>query len=526
MIRFLHILFVLVCIGSMFIYSYQFTDPYIVPKWCMALLVLFVMLLYTATIVLLRKSIFVDMSIWGSIIVFSCLLQALYGISQYIGFNSSNTAFRVTGSFDNPAGFAACICTGLPFISCVFSNHRKYMRYAGQLVGIVMIIAVALSYSRTGIVCIAVLCYLYICGRLHGRKMIKCFIAVVLVLLMSGCYWIKKDSADGRLLIWQCSIDMVKDVFWMGYGIEGFDAHYMDYQADYFKHHEQSRFAMLADNVKQPFNEYLRVLVNFGVIGLLVLCIIVLVLINCYKRYPDNNKKIAFYSFISIGVFSIFSYPFNYPFTWMVTLLLICIITHEYIRRIMNIVWIRNSVCMLILVGSLSGICILVNRISAEMEWCKVSRQSGQYDELLTFYEELQPRFESNPYFLYNYAAVLQDAKQYKKSLEVALLCRQYWADYDLELLLGENYQYLGQSELADVYYSRAAMMCPSRFWPLYKKFYLYKENGAKERMIDVAEKIVHKPMKFKQSIVLMMKREMKRELSRLKENDIIYVHE
>lgn len=46
--------------------------------------------------------------------------------------------------------------------------------------------------------------------------------------------------------------------------------------------------------------------------------------------------------------------------------------------------------------------------------------------------------FVSNPYFLYNYAAVLQEMKQYTESLEVALKCRQYWADYDLELIIGK----------------------------------------------------------------------------------------
>ncbi len=55
----------------------------------------------------------------------------------------------------------------------------------------------------------------------------------------------------------------------------------------------------------------------------------------------------------------------------------------------------------------------------------------------------LEKMFVSNPYFLYNYAAVLQEMKQYTESLEVALKCRQYWADYDLELIIGENYQQL-----------------------------------------------------------------------------------
>ncbi len=74
-----------------------------------------------------------------------------------------------------------------------------------------------------------------------------------LILLSYLVVWVllyEKDSADGRLLIWQCSINMAKEAPWIGHGIDSFEAHYMDYQADYFKKHGQSRYAMLADNVK------------------------------------------------------------------------------------------------------------------------------------------------------------------------------------------------------------------------------------------------------------------------------------
>lgn len=48
--------------------------------------------------------------------------------------------------------------------------------------------------------------------------------------------------------------------------------------------------------------------------------------------------------------------------------------------------------------------------------------------------------------------------------MQIALQCRKYWADYDLELIIGENYQELGRQELAAKYYNSASLMCPSRF--------------------------------------------------------------
>lgn len=76
-------------------------------------------------------------------------------------------------------------------------------------------------------------------------------------------YHYKKDSADGRLLIWQCTWNMIKERPLYGYGYGGFQANYMDEQAQFFRTHPNSRYAQLADDVKSPFNEYLGVLTEF-----------------------------------------------------------------------------------------------------------------------------------------------------------------------------------------------------------------------------------------------------------------------
>jgi hypothetical protein len=43
-------------------------------------------------------------------------LPVIYGILQYSGVLHGNGGFRITGSFDNPAGFAASLCAGLPAV--------------------------------------------------------------------------------------------------------------------------------------------------------------------------------------------------------------------------------------------------------------------------------------------------------------------------------------------------------------------------------------------------------------------------
>lgn len=464
------------------------------------------------------RCMYVEINAWkiGITIVSCCSLQAVYGLLQYFDLVSFHSIHTITGCFDNPAGFAGSLCAGLPFVGFwLLSENNKYVRYLGWVIAFIIIMAVGLSHSRAGMISVAALCIVFMWQKFRLNRVLKYVVLSSLILLMIGSYWMKKDSADGRILIWQCSLEMVKDAPWIGHGIGSFEAHYMDYQADYFKQHEQSRFSMLADNVKQPFNEYIGVLLNFGVIGLLLLAAMIGIIIYCYEKHPTTEKKIAFYSLIGIGTFSLFSYPFTYPFVWIVTFLSIFMITGEYIKPLFCRVWIKNTVCVFVLGCSLFGFYKLIDRIGAELEWGKAS---VSYYESMPVYEKLEKKFESNPYFLYNYAAVLQEKKQYDRSLQVALECRQYWADYDLELVIGENYQQLSKPQLAEEYYKSASLMCPSRFLPLYKLFHLYKENGRIEKALAMAETVISKPMKIKTASIRMIKREMEREKLKLNE--------
>lgn len=510
--------FIVLCLAAIFVYSSLFTDPYIVPKWLFAILIILVMGIYGSVNTLLGKSVRMNTSLVGKSIAIICCFQALYGLLQYFSLLPSNSVYGITGSFDNPAGFAITLSAGFPFIGFLIQkDNHKYIQYLGWIIGIILLIAVILSYSRAGIVSLIVICALFLYSRFIRRRIWKYLLLGSLVLILFCCYWVKKDSADGRLLIWECGINMVKDSPWIGHGMGSFEAHYMDYQAEYFSTYGvQNSYAMLADNVKQPFNEYLGVLLNFGIIGVLILAAMIVLLIYCYKRNTTVEKNIALYALISIGTFSLFSYPFTYPFTWIVTFLSIFIITREYMEAFLAMSWRRNLICILVLGCSIVGIYKLVERIQAELEWGKTSKLAlcGTYSKAFPSYEKLEKVFADNPYFLYNYAAVLLEDKQYEKSLEVSLQCRQYWADYDLELIIGETYQQLKDNERAEAYYNNAALMCPSRFLPLYKLFYLYKENGKKELMYDMAELIVNKPMKIRTSSVLMMKRDVKRVMS------------
>jgi O-antigen polymerase len=96
-------------------------------------------------------------------------------------------------------------------------------------------------------------------------------IPLLFILVTSlSLYHFKKDSADGRMLIWTVTTNIIKDNPLLGVGQDMFKAHYMDYQAAYFSKHPNSKYEMLAGDNQYAFNEALLTWAENGLIGFLL----------------------------------------------------------------------------------------------------------------------------------------------------------------------------------------------------------------------------------------------------------------
>jgi O-antigen ligase len=107
-------------------------------------------------------------------------------------------------------------------------------------------------------------------------------------LLSTTLYHFKKDSADGRLLLWTVSTKMILEKPLTGFGVDGFKKNYLLYQGEYFKNNPDSPYADLADNATSPFNEWLKIGVEQGIIGLLFIVGIILTAF----RYSSNSPPL------------------------------------------------------------------------------------------------------------------------------------------------------------------------------------------------------------------------------------------
>ena len=108
----------------------------------------------------------------------------------------------------------------------------------------------------------------------------------------------------------------------------------------------------------------------------------------------------------------------------------------------------------------------------------------------------------NNRFFLYQYAIVLYDAREYNKALKAIIAYENICTGYNSSLLKGDIYKELHTYKLAEKSYVRAKNMCPSRFLPLFKLFLLYQQSGQFSNASKIANMIVSKQIKVKSKFV------------------------
>lgn len=111
-----NVLSALLCIVSVFAYSNSMNDTHIFPKWCYTILCLILILVVWSAKKLFNQVFHFNILTISYIIIVTCTLQVMYGIAQRLQLVGFDGNYGITGSFDNPAGFAASISIVFPFI--------------------------------------------------------------------------------------------------------------------------------------------------------------------------------------------------------------------------------------------------------------------------------------------------------------------------------------------------------------------------------------------------------------------------
>lgn len=262
----------------------------------------------------------------------AAFLHIVFTIGQWLGIvESANKFFRVTGCDENPT-VAALLLTGcVPMMSARIRNCSH--RWLWLIFLLSTLWCIVLLRCRAAYVGLAVEACVWLVMHFRSRKhMLRhhlfytCVAAVaLLILIVTGglkLYEMKKDSADGRLLIWKLSARMIAEKP-MGYGYGMFEKNYNLRQADYFADGDYTETEKRnADFVLMPYNDFLEQGIEGGLPGLLFLLIFYVIMIRQAVRTEERESASVFCAF---AVMSLFNFIYTSILPW---LLLMCHAAH------------------------------------------------------------------------------------------------------------------------------------------------------------------------------------------------------
>lgn len=336
---------------------------------------------------------------------------------------------------------------------------------------------------------------------------ILCFFAIA-VLLLTGAYYYKQDSAKGRLLIWRISADMIADAPLMGHGIGAFEKKYMYYQARYFRENPESKFRTLADNIIYPYNELLHIGVELGGLGMLTGILLIIVIFKYGVQQKENIVYMG--AFMSLLIFSMFSYPSHVILLLLLFpillggmacekgLLLPCWVAHRYTW------W---------------GICVIVVCLfskgwyeynSLEIRCKKLYLNSHHpilhFNKHLNELKFISPFLDLYVQYSYQHLPVAESLPILQEAISIIptseLLCD-----------LGNLYLRKNELEKAIECYQLSSDMIPHRIIPKYKLFQLYRNVGDLVQMRKIGKELLATPVKKESMQTLQIKGEIKRVL-------------
>ena len=432
-----------------------------------------------------------------------CVVEILVAILQSTRvLLSYNSYFRFTGSFDNPAILAMMMAVCLPIsLFCTIRAIGEKQKI-WFLLTLCMVACLMLAESRACI--IAGVCSSFIISysaypqfrtRLLDRKVIIPVIAISITLLIA-LYYYKQDSADGRTLMWIVSLKMIGEKPLLGWGPDGFSASYMPHQAAYLLQHPDTKWAYLADNASHPFNEILLFGVKYGIVGIAILLLLITLLVRMTIKIRDGHKSLYLSILITLFVLSMFSYPYEIPMIWLVSTFLVCSVVCSYCADFSKMRIPTTS----ILIFWISWIAVHNRHICDEWRWKKLQISSASTEAIRQGYSQLYPNLKDNPSFIYNYGAWLHHNGYYRESLEVLDECTNSLNDYNVEILLADDYRQLGDIKESIKRFEVANTMIPSRFLPLYHEMMTYEDIGDYVNACCIARKIINKPVKIQRA--------------------------
>ena len=407
--------------------------------------------------------------------------EAVLGLLQVYGYEPSNhSLYELTGSFYNPGPYSGFLAMCLPLALHEWLEGKGIWKHLALVALVLMVLVLPSGMSRSAWLA-ALVTSGYVLGmhyreRFYRYRKFFWVGGLLLMLLGIGAYYWKKDSADGRLLMWKVATQAVLEHPWQGVGWKNVAGAYGDAQEGYFASGAATEQEVhVAGAPEYVFNEYLQVAMAWGVPALC--CILLLVVGGFCLGHRDRQFGVCG-ALLSLAVFAFLSYPFQFMefIVAFIALLVVCLM------RFRN-VYLQVSVLIISI-----GVCLYL------------------YD-----YREEHPMRKAHTMF--ERAHALHKAGEWEASTELLKETMRISSDAMILNIIGKNCQALGQYKEAESWFIRSTHRLPNRIYPYYLLAKLYAEHPKffpREKLEWAVRMVLEKEAKVESTAIKQMREEVK----------------
>ncbi|MDR3246053.1 MAG: O-antigen ligase family protein [Prevotellaceae bacterium] len=466
------------------------------------------------------------------IIILSVLLQVIFCIRYQTSVFQSNTQFRAT--FFNSGLFGGFISVGVvtAISLLVFSKAKGYRRIitTGVLLAILCLFIywLRMTGSRAALIALFVSLPFLMFKRLAlsnttitiQLKKYKLYLGILgLILFVSAGYYlygIRPHSATGRLYIWQTSVEMIKEKPIFGYGLDGFRKNYMFHQAKFLEQDPGSPFAQLASDTAFSFNELVKIGVEQGITGLLIILFLIGIIFTAKsKQHISQRSSLAILKTIllAILVFGLFSYP-SESFRFR---LIVVIIMAMAASMASGKTTIRFNSGKYIAVIALAGFTVMGYWGLQSYEFFVASNKFNDIyhsqDNNIKQTEQLEvlyPQLNSTIEYLSFYGRLLADEKP-EQALILFLRQETIFPSSSQQMDKGKAYHLLEMTQQADSAWLLASKMMPELVRPHYMLAKSYYDRHEYEKACYHANIVLNRKPKVYTPEVYYMRKDMEK---------------
>lgn len=423
--------------------------------------------------------------------IVSIFTYCLYGIFEYYGVIFFSAPQQMTGRFSNFGLYSGYLVTSLPLVvfyifkyKYVLYTHRSIHRvffFVFLVVTFILLFFVLYHVTKRATILSIIISISILLAGLYQRKVFV-FIAdhkrfsfvlglVLFILLFVFSFKLYNQSLGSSTIRYKVGLVTLKAIEnnKMGVGLGCFSKAYNPQHILYNK--EKSGTDILNFVAPYPYNEFLNIGVEFGILGLI--CFVLIVFLAFY--YAIKKKLYGHLAaLLSLQVFSLMWYP--YLFLSFIICLVFLLASVSGYSKVQGSLLLSNSltvvISLLCLICTISGI----NRLLAEKKFRKMKENPISIS--VEHYADNFAALQSDETFLFSYSSYLNNKEKYDEALNILERLQVISSKKTTYLAIAKVYIALGEIAKAEEYLENYYYMEPYDIRAKYNLSDIYLDLG------------------------------------------------